>query len=508
MTALVNFSKKRPAHANPVFNLYTRDTQQLDELAIQLRDRVKQMDQLLERYRGRLEGLDELPDDLKQDLENRSKKIEELSGQIDEIHQRMVNNVNNGGNLEQRNIVSALVRNKDAVDYAKTMHARSGSKKDSVIFEGINTRNVITLQSMPQNAIRAENDLERSAPTQPLSVIDLISWNTTTEAVHYFLRESAFEIMADIAPENTEKPESNLTFGLATMNVGTIAHWIRASKQVLADMTALANYLETRMAYGVRLKLEYFVVNGHQPAVGQQKNFSGLLETGNYVTVTPAPSATALDVLNQAKYKAAASFVIPDVVILNPEDWGAIERIKGSDGHYIFGSPGAVIQPVVWGLPVIFAASMPKGKYWVGNIKLGFDGVIREDVSITVSTEDGSNITKNLVTILAEMRASGAVVMPDACVSGTLPDIPTDTTAPNAPVVVTNTAGSLAGTAEAGSIIKVYSDSDVVISVVLTDSSGDWAVDPNPLAGGLLGYVTATDSAGNQSAPTPVTGPA
>ncbi|WP_228137155.1 phage major capsid protein, partial [Acinetobacter sp. V2] len=159
------------------------------------------------------------------------------------------------------------------------------------------------------------------------------------------------------------------------------------------------------------------------PAAGEQKIFSGLLEEDNFVTITPEADATALDVLNQAKYKAAASFVLPDTMILNPEDWGKIERIKGADGHYIFGSPGAVIQPVLWGLPVVFAASMPKGKYWVGNIAIGFDGVIREDVSVTISTEDGNNITKNLVTILAEMRATGAVVLPDACVAGDLPVI-------------------------------------------------------------------------------------
>ncbi|MFH3698693.1 phage major capsid protein, partial [Acinetobacter baumannii] len=85
----------------------------------------------------------------------------------------------------------------------------------------------------------------------------------------------------DIAPENTDKKESAFTFGITQLNVGTIAHWIRTSKQGLADMPLLANYLETRMDYGVRYTLEYFVVNGHTPAQGQQKIFSGLLEDNN-----------------------------------------------------------------------------------------------------------------------------------------------------------------------------------------------------------------------------------
>lgn len=418
--AISTMANQTPA---PFKDLLTRDTSQLDQLAIQLRDRVSQMDTLLERYRDRLSALDELPDDLKKDLEERSNKIKEVAGQVEEIQQQLVDGVHERNKGQQDTIAAALIRNKDAVDYAKTMHTRSGNKKDAVVFEGLNARNVITLGGMGTNAVFAQNDLNRTARAMPLSVIDLINWGTTQEAVAYFLRESTYEIMADIAPENTDKPESDFEFGVISLNVGVIAHWIRASKQVLADMPALANYLQTRMAYGVRFKLEYYVVNGHTPAQGQQKIFSGLLEPLNHQSVTVDATDTAIDVLNKAKYEAAASYVLPDSILLNPKDWGAIERIKGTDGHYIFGAPGAAVQPVLWGLPVVFAASMPEGKYWVGNLALGFDGLIREDVNITVSTEDGNNITKNLVTILAEMRAAGAVVLPEACVAGDLPEV-------------------------------------------------------------------------------------
>lgn len=41
----------------------------------------------------------------------------------------------------------------------------------------------------------------------------------------------------------------------------------------------LAMYIESRMAYGVRLKLEYYVVNGHTPASGQQKSLAGYWKT-------------------------------------------------------------------------------------------------------------------------------------------------------------------------------------------------------------------------------------
>lgn len=415
-----------PAH--PHRGLQTRDKGSLDDASAQLRDRIGKIDELLNRYKDKFGELDNVPANLKDELETRAKEIKDLSGQVEDIQQKLVDGVQ-GRSMEHQNDVAAmLIRNKDAVDYAKTMYARSGNKKDAVVFDGLNARNVITLAGVGGGiAAKAHNELARTAVTMPLAVIDLINWAPTTEAVAYFLRESTYNIMADIAPENTEKPESDFAFGVETLAVGTIAHWIRASKQVLADMPMLATYLETRMAYGIRYKLEYFVVNGHKPASGQQKHFGGLLEAQNHRTIAVPVDATSIDVLNVAKYEAAASYVIPDTIILNPKDWGVIERIKGDDGHYVFGSPGAQVQPVLWGLPVVFAASMPEGKYWVGNLALGYDGVLREDVTVTVSTEDSANFIKNLVTILAEMRAAGTVVLPEACVAGDLPSAPVAT---------------------------------------------------------------------------------
>ncbi len=249
--------------ASPFHGLRTRDA--LDEAAVQLRARITQFDDLLARYQGRLESLDGLPDDLKSQLESRAKEIKDLSGQVEELQQKLVEDVQNRNTPNPHELVSALIRNKDAVEYAKMMHARSGNKKDAVVFEGLNARNVITLGTMPANATFAQNDIQASVRAMPLSVIDLINWGTTSDPVSYYLRESTFEIMADIAPENTDKKESNFSFGITQLNVGTIAHWIRTSKQVLSDMPLLANYLETRMAYGVRYKLEYYVVNGHTP---------------------------------------------------------------------------------------------------------------------------------------------------------------------------------------------------------------------------------------------------
>lgn len=410
-------------------DLSTRNTngnpapRSLDELAADFQQRLTQLDQLIA---TRQQQFANLPENVRQELEDRSTEIQKIAADIEQIKTDLVNEARSLPHDEQHDIAAILIRNKDSVDQAEIMYKRSKQVSESVTFEGIKTRNIITLagiENKTANANAAKDITSRTAVYRPLNIIDLINWLPVEGEKAYYLRESSFNILADIIPEAQDKPESELKLGMLELSVGTIAHFIRVSKQALKNMNMLAMYIESRMAYGVRLKLEYYVVNGHTPASGQQKIFSGLLEDGNFVTVTTATDDTAIDVLNKAKYKAAATFIQPDCTILNPEDWGKIERIKGGDGHYIFGSPGAVVQPVLWGVPVVFSATMPVTKYWTGPLNYAFEGYLDENVDIIVSTEDSNNVTKNLVTVLAEVDGSGAVVIPDACVSGTLPEV-------------------------------------------------------------------------------------
>lgn len=402
--------------AQPLQGLQTRDTNsqsELDRLAIQFRDRLTQLDTLIERSRTQLSRVEDLPDDLKEQLEARSKEIKDLTGQIEDLQQRMIDGVHNRSE-DPDAVASILIRNKDILDQAKSIIRSKGKFQ----FDDLKARNIVTLTGIGTNAQFAQNDLSRTL-NRPLNLLDWISFTPIQNELVPLLRESAYEIMAEIVAEGGDKPESNLTFGVVDLKADTIAHWIKVSNQLISDMPTLAAYIEGRLAYGVRMKLEAKIVVGDGRTTGA-RTFIGLIEADQFIEVTPVAEDTAIDVINKAKYKASAGGLLPEAVILNPEDWGTIERIKGDDGHYIFGSPGAAVQPVLWGLPVILSAAMTLGKYWVGNLTLGVAAFMREDVAVELSTEDGNNFTKNLCTIRAEMRGCCGVAIPDACASGDL----------------------------------------------------------------------------------------
>lgn len=406
---------------HPFNCLNTRNTHQytqadLNNLCADLKTRMKQLDELIARNTTNNSRIDNLPDDVKAELEVRSTKITELTGQIEEIQQKMIDGVNNRS-LDAETTANVLIRNKTILDQANAIMNARGKFR----FEDVNARNIVTLEGIGGQAAQfAQNDLSRTVE-RPLNLLDVIAFIPVNGEYVPLFRESAYEIMADVVEESKQKPESNLEFGIFDLKTGTIAHWIKVSKQLIADMPTLAAYIEGRLAYGVRLKLEYKIVNGDTNKKAA-RSFIGLLEDKQSLTITAEKTDTNIDVFSRAKAKACASGILPEAYVLNPEDWGTTERIKGSDGHYLFGAPGSAVQPVVWGLPVILSGAVPVGKYWCGNLTLGVAAYTREDVSVELSTEDSDNFTKNLCTILAEMRAASGVVLPDACVSGDLPN--------------------------------------------------------------------------------------
>ncbi|UZN48804.1 BapA prefix-like domain-containing protein [Cupriavidus cauae] len=127
---------------------------------------------------------------------------------------------------------------------------------------------------------------------------------------------------------------------------------------------------------------------------------------------------------------------------------------------------------------------------------------------IGTATADGTgNWTFSPTSPLADGSYSLTAVATDAAgnispASGAF-DFTVDTAPPAAPVITTANGGTIAGTAEANSSIAIDTDGDGTPDATVTaDGSGNWSYAPTtPIADGTTISVTATDAAGNASAP-------
>ncbi|NHO64629.1 phage major capsid protein [Aestuariicella hydrocarbonica] len=257
-----------------------------------------------------------------------------------------------------------------------------------------------------------------AAPEQRLTIRDLLSWGRTTSNSIEYVRETGFTNGADVVSENpaSNKPESTITFDLASAPVATIAHWVHASKQVLSDAGMLQSYIDGRLRYGLKLKEEAQLLKGS----GVGLNISGIYTQAS-AYANPGVDVTAdtgIDRLRIAMLQVQLAEYSADGIVLNPIDWAGIELTKDTQGKYIFANPLALAGPVLWGLPVVSTQSMDQGDFLTGAFRMGAQGWDREDANVMVSTEDRDNFVKNMVTILCEERVALTVYRPEAFVKG------------------------------------------------------------------------------------------
>lgn len=188
---------------------------------------------------------------------------------------------------------------------------------------------------------------------------------------------------------------------LVTASVATIAHWIRASRQVLADAPQLESQLSRLLIYGAGSKLENELLNG----VGGSGKIKGLLGFAGTATVS-ATSAT--DKVGEVITSLQAAGYAPNAVVMNPGDWFAIASAKASTaGTYLLGSPAGRPSPNLWGTAVIPSSRIAAGTVLVGDF--GQAAILdREAATVSIGTT-GNDFVQNMLVLLAELRAGLAV---------------------------------------------------------------------------------------------------
>ena len=202
--------------------------------------------------------------------------------------------------------------------------------------------------------------------------------------------------------ENVTKPESGITFTLATASVTTLSHWIPVSKQVLSDSPMLQSYINTRLMYGLKLKEDTQILLG----TGSNGELPGLYTNRTaYSKTSPLSFTTKIDVVRDAIRQCENSEFQATAIILHSTDWAAIEQAKDDQKRYLFANPQSSAQPMLWGLPVVVTNSLTAGTFLVGAFDMAAQLWDREDAMIEIGL-NSDNFVKNMRTILCEERVA------------------------------------------------------------------------------------------------------
>ena len=258
-----------------------------------------------------------------------------------------------------------------------------------------------------------------------LSILDFVPMGRTTSDLVRYTKEATFTGAAAETAQNTQKPESSITFTPTNSEVKTIPTFLKMSKQLMDDAPAVESYINSRLRHNVRQRLDSQIINGD----GTGENLSGVITNSTAVPVGSA--ANAFDYSNIGKYAVEVADYQADFWFVNPADWGAsFETVKrgASDAAYV-GASGAVsyvnngLTPLLWGLPVVTSNAVPAGTV-IGGSRDAMMLWMRDDVQVQAFEQDENNVQLNLVTIRAEMRAAFTVFRDEALITLDLSTLP------------------------------------------------------------------------------------
>lgn len=256
-------------------------------------------------------------------------------------------------------------------------------------------------------------------PMRPLTVRDLVApGSTISNSIEYAIQTTRTNNAAVVA-EGALKPSSNYVWDLRAFPVRTIAHLVKASRQILDDAPGLQSTVDAEMRYGIAYAEEAELLYGD----GTGAHLTGIVPqaTSYAAPFTFGAGETAIDRLRLAMLQAAQSLYPVSGVVLNPLDWTKIETIKDSMGRYIIGDPQGTAVPKLWGVPVVASLALTAGTFVAGSFNMGAQIFDRMSIEVLISTENNDDFEKNMVSIRAEERLAFVVKRPAAFIAGSLP---------------------------------------------------------------------------------------
>lgn len=243
---------------------------------------------------------------------------------------------------------------------------------------------------------------------------------TNSDVVEFVRQTSQVNAAAPVAEANVTnftgytgeisgvKPEGAMSFEKVSEPVKTIAVWIPATKRALSDAAQIRGLIDQELREDLVDELENQIFNGN----GVGENFTGIVNQAGTLLET-----FATDIITTTRHALTSLRTTgrqnPNAWVFNPADWETVELLQDGNNRYYYGGPVSAGPKTLWGVPVVESFHAPAGSAWLANWRKAvlWD---RQQATISVSDSHSDFFTRNMIAILAEMRAAFGVIRPSA----------------------------------------------------------------------------------------------
>ena len=264
----------------------------------------------------------------------------------------------------------------------------------------------ITLGSYTGNVLTTEVDRSIVGPQNNMPFFrDIVNVAPIRGNKVTWINKSAVSNGAGMTAEGTAKTQVSWTYSEESADVKKITAYVKVSKEALDDLDFLRSEINTDLRQEIELKLDEQIAEG----TGLTQNLKGILTYAPAFNVTGTSLALAVDAPNRLDVLRSAVALVrrnkfrANYIAINPVDAALMDMAKGDDKHYILPPFVTADGTRIAGTTVIESFSIDEGTFLVGDFTKS-NLRIREEININLGYEN-DDFTKNMVTILAEMRA-------------------------------------------------------------------------------------------------------
>jgi HK97 family phage major capsid protein len=392
---------------------------ELKNLAIDLKKATDEVKTFAEKAETEMKNLGNITQETKDKADKALTEMNTISDRLTAVEQKMVRRGGPGDPAELKSLGDLVVEN-DAVK--NLLETKNGQARVSIELKDITSGNptVGAGRSPSTSLVQADRQGMITPPMRQMVIRNLITPGTTSSnAIEYAVETDDPAVTgAAVVSEGQLKPQSNITFDLKSSPVRTIAHFMKASRQIMDDAPQLRSIIDGRLTYGLQFVEEGELLYGD----GTGQHILGIVPQASAYAPAFAPTLpTPIDQLRLASLQATLALYPASGYVLHPTDWGRIELTKDTQGRYIVGDPTGLLGKRLWNLPVVDTQAMQVGKFLTGAFQLGAQIFDRMSIEILISTENADDFVRNMVTIRGEERLTLAVYRPAAFIYGTLP---------------------------------------------------------------------------------------
>ena len=221
------------------------------------------------------------------------------------------------------------------------------------------------------------------------------------------------------------KKQSSIGWERKTAPVETIATWMAATRQQLADAGQVRSLIDGQLMVMLGLEEEDQLLQGD----GTSPNLKGIYHqpilTSDVVGLHSNGEPNIDGIRNAARMiRVGLSRLVADAFVMNPTDSMYLDLSVDQLGRYRAGDPfaqvaGAGPRPL-WGLTRVESEAIEVGHALVGAFQAGATVLERQGITILTADQHADFFIRNLIVVLAEERLGFPVFYPSAFVDLTL----------------------------------------------------------------------------------------